>query len=112
MRNETTLHIAPDHPAFEGHFPGAPIVPGVVLLDAAVHAALEMFRATGNGNGVAEPDSAGLCSVASVKFLRPVGPGEVLTVFVDSTAGGARFEFSCRGAKVAAGTLVVPPRRE
>ncbi len=41
MHSETTLRIAPDHPAFAGHFPGAPIVPGVVLLDAAVHAALQ-----------------------------------------------------------------------
>lgn len=27
------LQFGPDHPAFDGHFPNAPIVPGVVILD-------------------------------------------------------------------------------
>ena len=31
--------IAPDHPALEGHFPGQPIVPAVVILDAVLAAA-------------------------------------------------------------------------
>jgi 3-hydroxyacyl-[acyl-carrier-protein] dehydratase len=108
MRSETTLHIAADHPAFAGHFPGAPIVPGVVLLDAAVLAAIRLLRP---GTSVGEQaDSPAACSVASAKFLRPVGPGETLLVCVDSTAAGcARFEISCRGAKVASGTLAVRP---
>jgi 3-hydroxyacyl-[acyl-carrier-protein] dehydratase len=108
MRSETTLHIAPDHPAFAGHFPGAPIVPGVVLLDAAVYAALQLLGCAGRDS--AKADSAGKCSIGSVKFLSPVGPGETLTVCVDSAAaGGGRFEISCSGRKVATGTLVLPP---
>jgi 3-hydroxyacyl-[acyl-carrier-protein] dehydratase len=100
MRSETALQIAADHPAFAGHFPGAPIVPGVVLLDAAVHAALQMLRPTGPAQ----------CSVNSAKFLSPVGPGETLTVCVDSTApDSARFEISCGGRKVATGTLALAP---
>jgi 3-hydroxymyristoyl/3-hydroxydecanoyl-(acyl carrier protein) dehydratase len=34
----TTLTIAAEHPALAGHFPGSPIVPGVVLLDEMVRA--------------------------------------------------------------------------
>jgi len=30
------IMIATDHPAFDGHFPGEPIVPGAVLLDHAI----------------------------------------------------------------------------
>lgn len=94
MRSETTLHIPPDHPAFAGHFPGAPIVPGVVLLDAAVHA---MQRLLGR---------AGPCEIGAAKFLSPVGPGETLTIALDTTAtGGVRFEISSAGRKVATGTL-------
>ena len=103
MRSETLLHIAADHPAFAGHFPGAPIVPGAVLLDAAVHAALEMLRPRGTAE----------CSVNSAKFLSPVGPGETLTVCVDSTApDSARFEITCDGRKVATGTLALAPLRD
>ena len=34
-----SLEISAQHPAFAGHFPGAPIVPGALLLDEAVHQA-------------------------------------------------------------------------
>ena len=99
MRTETTLHFAPDHPAFAGHFPGSPIVPGVVLLDAAVRAALEALRATA---GTA-------CQVNSAKFLSPVGPGETLDLIIEITpAGGAHFAISSGARKVATGTLVLP----
>jgi 3-hydroxyacyl-[acyl-carrier-protein] dehydratase len=108
MHSETTLHIAPDHPAFAGHFPGAPIVPGVVLLDAAVHAALQMSR-----SATADDDEPGPlrgdCQISSAKFLSPVGPGETLTISLDTTiAGSTRFEISSGGRKVATGTLVLP----
>ena len=34
----TTVTIAAEHPALAGHFPGAPILPGVLLLDEMVRA--------------------------------------------------------------------------
>ena len=33
MRQVHSFRVEADHPALEGHFPGRPIVPGVVLLD-------------------------------------------------------------------------------
>lgn len=64
-----TLTIAADHPALAGHFPGNPLVPGVVLLDEAI-ASIERAR------GVA----FGEFRLVSVKFLQPVKPPATLTV--------------------------------
>lgn len=108
MDSKTTLHIAPDHPAFAGHFPGAPIVPGVVLLDAAVHAMLQMLRRPishdVDGGGIGN-----ICQISSAKFLSPVGPGETLTISCTTAASGStRFDISSGSRKVATGTLVLP----
>jgi 3-hydroxymyristoyl/3-hydroxydecanoyl-(acyl carrier protein) dehydratase len=46
-RVETPLAVTSDHPAFEGHFPGKPILPGVAIL-AEVLAAVEAATARGN----------------------------------------------------------------
>lgn len=102
MRSETTLCFPAEHPAFAGHFPGSPIVPGVLLLDAAVHAAREALQ---SGPGA-------ICQVGSAKFLSPAGPGEMLKLALDITPpGNARFEITSGERKVAAGTLVLaaPP---
>lgn len=102
MRSETTFHFAPDHPAFAGHFPDNPIVPGVLLLDAAIHAMQEMLRP----GAAAQPG----CEIGAAKFLSPVGPGDTVTISLDgTTAGPVRFEISCGGRKVATGTLLPPP---
>ncbi len=109
MHAETTLHIAPDHPAFAGHFPGAPIVPGVLLLDAAVHAMRQMLRPSLSG-GEGEGGSQNTCQISSAKFLSPVGPGETLTLsFSTAASGSTRFDISCGSRKVATGTLLLLP---
>ncbi|HEY1892046.1 MAG TPA: hypothetical protein VGG63_16705 [Steroidobacteraceae bacterium] len=89
------LPIAAAHPAFDGHFPGAPVLPGVVLLDEAVRA-LEL-----------EAGGESRCwRVAAVKFLRAVLPGEALTLERERLAGGAvRFTVRSAGQAVATGTL-------
>ena len=108
MRSETTLHIALDHPAFEGHFPSAPIVPGVVLLDAAIYALQQMLRPAA-ASDAALARRKDICQISSAKFLSPIGPGETLTISLDTTApGSARFEIKSGSRRVAAGTLVLP----
>jgi len=92
---EIALEVAQDHPAFAGHFPGHPILPGVVLLAEAL-AAIE--AATGMG--------APQWTVASCKFVSPVSPGTALTLAHERLAGGG-VRFEIRGAQgvVASGTL-------
>ena len=88
------LHIPANHPAFEGHFPGRPIVPAVVLLAEAL-AAIEA--------ATAEPARA--WTLASAKFLTPVVPGMVLTLAHEPTATGRRFEIRSGVQVVASGVL-------
>lgn len=108
MERKTTLHIAPDHPAFAGHFPDLPIMPGVVLLDTAVHAALQML---GLPTSIDEQGKRieTICQISSAKFLSPVGPGETLTLALSTAASGnTRFDIASGSRKVATGTLVWP----
>ena len=108
MPGEINFVVAPDHPAFAGHFPGTPILPGVVLLDAAVHAVLQTAPAAGLTAG---GYWGGTCTVSSAKFLSPVGPGETLHLRLrTSDSGSIHFEISGAGRKVAEGTLLTPPQ--
>ena len=89
------LPIAADHPAFDGHFPGAPVLPGVVLLDETIHA----MELVGGG-----PPRC--WRIASVKFPRAVGPGEPLMLEHEPLASGAiRFTLLSAGQAVATGAL-------
>lgn len=93
MIHETTRVVPPDHPAFAGHFPGRPILPGVVLLAWALEA---LEAATGR--------PAAACQVASAKFLRPVGPGTALTLRHTLQPSGAwRFDVLAGTDPVATG---------
>jgi 3-hydroxymyristoyl/3-hydroxydecanoyl-(acyl carrier protein) dehydratase len=94
----TTVTIAAEHPALAGHFPGAPILPGVLLLD-------EMLLAVGGQH--ASP--GGLWRIGVAKFLKPVRPGETLTLEHDTLASGSiSFRISSAGQPVAQGVLLPP----
>lgn len=89
------LAIGADHPAFAGHFPGLPIVPGVVLLDEALHAI---------GGAIGADLSA--CRISSVKFLSPVRPGEPVSVSYEISGNGSiRFDMLSRERKIAIGSV-------
>lgn len=92
--------VPPGHPAFAGHFPARPIVPGVLLLD---HALLLATRWKGR-------ESAPGWRVAQAKFFVPVGPSEPLRFVLQATPRGS-IAFSVRladGREAASGSLVPP----
>jgi 3-hydroxymyristoyl/3-hydroxydecanoyl-(acyl carrier protein) dehydratase len=90
-----TLDVPRDHPAFEGHFPGRPILPGVLLLAEAM-AAIEAATST----------SARDWNVDTVKFLGVVEPGARLAVGHSvQPSGGVRFEIRDGERLVASGAL-------
>jgi 3-hydroxyacyl-[acyl-carrier-protein] dehydratase len=105
MRFESALQIPIDHAAFAGHFPGTPIVPGVVLLDAVVHAARAHLAPPLTGN--LDNGCGYVCQISSAKFLSPVGPGELLTLIGERAPSGAvHFSIVSDSRKVATGTLM------
>jgi 3-hydroxymyristoyl/3-hydroxydecanoyl-(acyl carrier protein) dehydratase len=98
MRWEGEFAIGADHPSLPGHFPGNPIVPGVVILDevvAALRAALPGLRVAG---------------MAQVKFLAPLRPGESVRLVLEQTSDTqAQFQCRARDTVIASGSLRLAP---
>jgi 3-hydroxyacyl-[acyl-carrier-protein] dehydratase len=90
------LPFAVDHPVFVGHFPGHPIVPGVLLLDwtqAAIEADL------------GQP----LQAMIEAKFHSPATPADVLELAFDVGVVSIRFEIrSADARKIASGRFGLP----
>ncbi len=95
MIQSKDISIAPDHPAYAGHFPNFPVLRGAVLLD-------EVLRAVAGEHAA---DSR-LWQIASAKFLGAVRPGDALCVHFDSKITGAiSFNVMADGRKVVSGVL-------
>ncbi|MDE2147734.1 MAG: acyl-CoA synthetase [Burkholderiales bacterium] len=94
---EREFVIAADHPAFAGHFPGRPLLPGALLL-ALVMQALQAAPALRARLGAAP-------GIASAKFLGPVGPGARLHIALSPKGSGLAFEVRAEGRPVARGLL-------
>ncbi len=73
--------VPPDHPSLAGHFPGRPVVPGVVLLDEV------LSRLSGPPGGPVR--------LVSAKFTALVLPGQEVAVDWSEKPGG-RVDFACR----------------
>jgi len=90
------LRVDPDHPALPGHFPGRPVVPGVVLLEAVLEAAAELL---GHEPVVAQ--------LAQAKFLAPLLPGQDANIELAWHGDALDFRVLRAGAPLAQGRFVL-----
>lgn len=86
--------IPADHPSLPGHFPGQPIVPGVVVLERV----LEAIESTHG--------PLGTLRLPQVKFAQPLLPGEVADIVLDGDAPRWRFRVLRAQTLIASGHVV------
>ena len=92
---ERIVRIAANHPALPGHFPGQPLVPGVILLEQ-VALALRAWRDQRLGR------------VLEAKFVAPLLPEQTaLLQLTEMTPGGSRLrvEIRCEDVLLARGLI-------
>lgn len=96
MKPDSTVCFPAEHPAFAGHFPGFPIVPGVMLLDEIMH-----LQAAAGGRAVT--------GIPSAKFLRPVAPAQEVTLSCATGTGRQKFEILSGTEVLVTGQLGIEP---
>jgi 3-hydroxyacyl-[acyl-carrier-protein] dehydratase len=73
-------NVTINEPFFEGHFPGHPVMPGVLIIEAMAQTAAVLVVET------IGPDAAGkvvyFMSIEGAKFRRPVVPGDQLRIHI------------------------------
>ena len=80
---------------FQGHFPGVPIMPGVLILEALAQAGGVLVHKKGYCEKIAV-----LLYINNAKFRKPVVPGDVLTLHATG------LHISSKGGRVAAKAMV------
>lgn len=88
-------NVTVNEPFFQGHFPGAPIMPGVLLLEALAQTGGILVHQKGYDKKIAV-----LLNVAGAKFRRPVTPGDVLYLHVKG------IHISGNGGKIQAKVMI------
>ena len=81
---------------FESHFPNLPLLPGFMQLDYVFELAC--------GVGI---DVSGASTVANLKFMKFVRPGDLLRVCFEKRGGKLYFELFCNGEKCSVGRVTL-----
>ncbi|MEM8580756.1 MAG: 3-hydroxyacyl-ACP dehydratase FabZ [Pseudomonadota bacterium] len=78
-------NVTMNEPHFIGHFPGQPVMPGVLMIEALAQTAAIMV---GHSADLADKDMlVYFMAIDGCKFRRKVGPGDVLDLNVTTTRG-------------------------
>ncbi len=93
-----------DHPIFAGHFPGNPILPGVVQIEMMAQAAA--FALVGT---IEDPSKSNmevvLLSVSNAKFRKPIGPG--MDLIIKSKCVKIRGPFNSHECQIIIGDTII-----
>lgn len=88
----TVFCVPAEHPCLPGHFPGHPLVPGVLVLEQVARALRDWRQQR-------------LVRVREVKFLAPLHPQEMVELELVGRSGQVRFEMRRDGQLLARGAI-------
>lgn len=91
-----------NEPHFQGHFPGRPVMPGILLIEGMAQTAGALCV---KSQGLAKPKLVYFMTIDKAKFRKPVVPGDVVEYHLVKTAR-RRNMWWYKGEAMVAGTLV------
>ena len=97
-QHHSTFVVTADHPSLPGHFPGTPVVAGVIVLDLVLKAAESWQGRPVQPRGI-----------KNVKFHSPLLPGETAAVFLEKDEATLNFRVTKGEHPVAQGAFTVEP---
>ena len=77
-------NVTVNEPQFQGHFPGRPVMPGVLLIEAMAQTAGALCVASQEEGGA--PSVVYLMTIDKAKFRKPVVPGDQLRIYMTRIA--------------------------
>ena len=96
-------NVSVNEPHFQGHFPSAPVMPGVLIIEAMAQTAAVLVVRTLGVNAAGK--LIYFMSIHSARFRKPVSPGDVLHLkVVKQRRRGSVWKFT--GRALVAGTVV------
>ena len=96
LTHEFTFTIPATHPSLTGHFPGNPIVPGVLVLDEVLSGSEQVLGA-----------ALRVAGIPQVKFVNVLRPEQAARVRVEYTSTQLRFSVRHGDALLAQGVFVL-----
>jgi 3-hydroxyacyl-[acyl-carrier-protein] dehydratase len=101
-------NVTVNEPQFTGHFPGSPIMPGVLIIEAMAQTAAVLVMAT--LGEVSEGKLVYFMTIDQARFRRPVIPGDQLMIRVEKQQRKLGvWKFKCRatvGERLAAEAII------
>ena len=96
VRISAIKNVSANEPFFQGHFPGHPVMPGVLMIEALAQAAAVLTYVTMK-TSYPEGTLFLFAGIDGARFKRPVGPGDqlILEVTMDRIKRGVG-KFTCR----------------